>query len=775
MITFGTKAETLNKIIDKLQKASVLPQVMFTTTEYRRSSEDIWNKIVENRWDSKLLIIRSSAKNEDSINHSMAGKYTSVLNVLGKTQFLSAVDTVVNSFDENDYEDQIFVQPMITDVRFSGVIFTADPNTGGNYYIINYDDITGSTSSVTSGTGFELKTYYLFKKQKCKNEMLNPVIEAVKELEMLFDKNDLDIEFAVTKSNEVYVLQVRPLVLKKELFNIHSQENILESISKKISNFNVRNPYLYGKKTIFGVMPDWNPAEIIGTRPRPLALSLYKSLITDGTWAYQRDNYGYKNLRSFPLMIDFNGLPYIDVRVSFNSFLPKELGDDLSEKLINYYLDRLSQEPNYHDKVEFEIVFSCYSFDLEDRMSILDKYDFTKEEQLQIRSALLKLTNGIINTEDGLWIADIHKIETLKEKRNVILESNMDDISKVYWLLEDCIRYGTLPFAGLARAGFVAVQILNSLVSTNILSLEEYEYYLSSLNTVSSKMVEDKEKLVNNDFLDLYGHLRPGTYDITSMRYDMAPDLYFSNKLDGNKESIDKKENKFKLSIEQYSEIQNQMDRHGISGDILSLFQFIKAAIEGREYSKFIFTKSLSDAMEIFVGIGEKYGFTRDDMSFADIGTIKQLYSSTDDIKELIEMSIKKGKEKYKETTSLVLPSVIYNENEVKEFHLLDTTPNYISMKTVTAELCKENLLNNDLKDKILLIPAADPGFDWIFSKGIKGFITAYGGINSHMAIRASELSIPAVIGVGEKLYNNLLKSNIVKIDCAACKIDILK
>ena len=27
-------------------------------------------------------------------------------------------------------------------------------------------------------------------------------------------------------------------------------------------------------------------------------------------------------------------------------------------------------------------------------------------------------------------------------------------MTKVYWLLEDCRRYGTLPFAGLARAGF---------------------------------------------------------------------------------------------------------------------------------------------------------------------------------------------------------------------------------------------------------------------------------------------------------------------------------
>ena len=64
-------------------------------------------------------------------------------------------------------------------------------------------------------------------------------------------------------------------------------------------------PYLLGEKTIYGVMPDWNPAEILGTRPKPLALSLYRELVTDSIWAYQRHNYGYKNLRSCILMPHF--------------------------------------------------------------------------------------------------------------------------------------------------------------------------------------------------------------------------------------------------------------------------------------------------------------------------------------------------------------------------------------------------------------------------------------------------------------------------------------
>ena len=60
---------------------------------------------------------------------------------------------------------------------------------------------------------------------------------------------------------------------------------------------------------------------------------------------------------------------------------------------------------------------------------------------------------------------------------------------------------------------------------------------------------------------------------------------------------------------------------------------------------------------------------------------------------------------------------------------------------------------------KIVCIKNADPGFDFIFTKNIKGLITEYGGPNSHMCIRCSELGIPAAIGVGNSVYKKIKKS----------------
>lgn len=68
------------------------------------------------------------------------------------------------------------------------------------------------------------------------------------------------------------------------------------------------------------------------------------------------------------------------------------------------------------------------------------------------------------------------------------------------------------------------------------------------------------------------------------------------------------------------------------------------------------------------------------------------------------------------------------------------------------------------------MIESADPGYDWIFSHKIKGLITKYGGVNSHMAIRVSELGIPAIIGAGN-FYETLKTNKKISLDCMNQKV----
>ena len=761
MLTFTTKADTLRALDRRLTAGKVLPQVCLSAGEARQDPAGIFPRLRQAGMGDRPLIVRSSARNEDTAECSNAGKFLSIPNVSGEGEVLRAVEEVAEAMGP-DPDNQIFIQPFLTEVDLCGVAFTADPNTGGNYYIFNYDDSTGSTSSVTDGTGQHLETYYLFKDSPVPPPApLDRVAALCRELEELFQRPALDIEFAIS-GGMLYLLQVRPLVLTKPLLDLAEQRRSLNLIAEKLRSSLRPHPDLFGREAIYGVMPDWNPAEMIGVRPRTLALSLYKEIITDGVWAYQRDNYGYRNLRSFPLMTDFQGLPYIDARISFNSFLPKSLPRDLAEKLTEYYLTRLREHPELHDKVEFEIAFTCYTFDLPERVRVLEEQGFSQEERQRLVDSLRDLTNSVIS-KDGLWQKDAKKIEILQEKRREILESGLGVQEKIYWLLEYCKRYGTLPFAGLARAGFIAVEFLRSMVAVGLLTEEERARYMGNLATVGKNMTRDFAALSPSAFLARYGHLRPGTYDICSPRYDQGEGRYFD--FSQAQSAGEEAEAPFQLSLETFARLQRMLEEHGLNADVLSLFDFIQHAIEGREYAKFVFTHTLSDVLELLAELGGPYGLSREEISHVNIRRIMESYSQAVDIEQLLQSSIREGRELEAAAVGLTLPPLLWEAEQVYGFFMPDGSPNFITQGHCSAETAALPS-EADLTGKIVLIRGADPGYDWIFSHNIAGFVTAYGGANSHMAIRAAEFGIPSVIGVGEKQFARYAAAKRLDIDC---------
>ncbi len=731
---------------------------------------------------ASLAIVRSSSAHEDKNDTSNAGHFLTVGNVPSKDNNLlqKAIYDVFASYGESIKEnEQIFIQPHLEDIKISGVLFTKEIDCKSEYYVINYDENTDVYDSITSGKSISAKTYIRYKKSPNKNipTFIQKLIDMATELEGLFGMDDLDIEFAVNKDDQVFVFQVRPLLGRITNQNV-PDEYLLLKIVKKLEKLNAPHPNLYGNKTVYGVMPDWNPAEIIGIRPKNLALSIYKELITDAIWAYQRDKYGYKNLRSFPLMVSFLGLPYIDVRVSFNSFLPQTLGNDLSDKLVNYYLDKLIKSPNHHDKVEFNIIYSCYYFDIEKRIVDLRNHDFSVAQTEELKEALKTITFNIISKENGLMVADLLKVKELDTRKEKILASQMSTIDKIYWLAEECKRYGTLPFAGLARAAFVAVQMLHSLQRLQVLSSDDINVFLQSLNTVAKEFNFDYWKLVNNeitqnDFLINYGHLRPGTYDILSDNYREGFPKYFKRKpISGSKKEVI-----FQLTKSQESAIQELLTKSGFNLTVSEIFKFFRDAIEGRERAKFIFTKCIDEILEKIKLLGKRFKIEKKELAHLDIDIILKLYASleSDDVDKVMLDNIDKNKKQYKITKSIKLPHLITDPSEVYDFYLEEAEPNFITLNSITAEVVLEKDFNDhSLKDKIAFIKNADPGYDWLFSNGIKGLITMYGGANSHMAIRAAESGLPAVIGAGEKLFNIWKNSNVIELNCSTKQVKIV-
>jgi hypothetical protein len=775
-LRFGTKAETLERVSHVLRSGRVLPLAYFSVRRWCEAPERVLAELLAHPWSALPLIVRSSASAEDAAGRSLAGAYLSVAEVRGEPSLRRAIAAVIDSYGETAAPgDQVLVQPMCAPQSLGGVAFSRDPNTGGHYWVINYS-ARGGACEVTSGADAPTRCYYCDRSSSPAQDgaPLAPVLAALSELEEHFGGAPLDVEFALGLDGVLSVLQVRALLLPRaSALSAARQRATLDAIAQKLRALSRRHPELHGERSVFGVMPDWNPAEIIGIRPRPLALSLYKELITDSIWAYQRDNYGYRALRSFPLMTSLFGLPYIDVRVSFNSFVPKDLPGALAERLVGFYLDSLCSNPAHHDKVEFEILLSCYTLDLPQRCARLREHGFSDSECSEVASSLRRLTNRIIGKGHELWRRDLERIDVLEERRSRIAESDLDRLGKIYWLLEDCKRYGTLPFAGLARAAFIAVQMLDSLCAVGLLSTEERSAFLASLHTVSGEFARDWAELPREVFLAAYGHLRPGSYDILSPRYDEAPERYFGRP--GTALALRRPGREFAVSLAQLCALRRALEDHAIDLDPLSLLEFIKLAIEGRERSKFLFTRNLSDALQQICALGAEHGLSPEQMSFVDVAVLKRLHIDSEDVAAALRASAAEGEHRYSITRSLCLPSLITDPEQVFRFHVPPSQPSFITQERVVGPVAAPDTPGAALADCIVALPSADPGYDWLFSRGIKGLLTQYGGVNSHMAIRAAELGIAAVIGAGEERFSRWSAARVLAIDCAARQVQVIQ
>ena len=234
---------------------------------------------------------------------------------------------------------------------------------------MNYDDISGRTDVVTSGkSNGGNRTLYVLRDRfgSITSPRFQKLLHCVRELEEFFQSDRLDIEFVVSRELEVFILQVRPLITAVSA-TANNESEIYDCI-RSASNTFLNH---FGERRLLGQMPDWNPAEMIGTVATPLALSMYATLITDSVWAEARLSMGYKSPPNTQLLYDFCGHPYIDVSKSFESFLPQSLDPKISNTLLKYWIRVLESKPELHDKIEFDVAITCFDFSIEERLRCL--------------------------------------------------------------------------------------------------------------------------------------------------------------------------------------------------------------------------------------------------------------------------------------------------------------------------------------------------------------------------------------------------------------------
>ena len=173
--------------------------------------------------------------------------------------------------------------------------------------------------------------------------------------------------------------------------------------------------------------------------------------------------------------------------------------------------------------------------------------------------------------------------------------------------------------------------------------------------------------------------------------------------------------------------------------------------------------------MKVLIKYGNNKSISRNSLSFVNIESFLNKKITK---KKLIYES-KKNEHNFMLTNLIKLPQIIHDETSAFIAPYQINIPNFITTKLVegkSLQISSKSKVKN-LDKKIILIEGADPGYDWIFSHKVLGLITKYGGANSHMAIRSAEFGLPAVIGCGENLFNELKNYEYISINCLSKEV----
>lgn len=765
---FGTKSETLARLKPLLLQSRVLPMQFFSVECWQNAPTACLQQIAS--LECAQVVIRSSAQLEDGASDSMAGAFLSCLNVPADNLVLlkKSIDAVVASFScAPNPRNQVLIQPMLTNIQMSGVVMTHDLQRGAPYYLINYDDESGQTDTITGGCGVE-KSVMIYRESHLdaiRSPRLRTLMQACRELEGVCGGVPLDIEFAIDHQGQVYILQVRRISLYRQWHPVTERRvaRQLEHVKHFLELHMGHSDGLYGKRSVLGDMPDWNPAEIIGANPRPLAVSLYRLLITDSVWREGRAAMGYHHPRHQPLMLLVGQHPFIDVRASFNSLLPAGLSAEVATLLVDSWIDRLVDNPQWHDKVEFDIVPTCFDFDFDQQFSSRYSGLLSAEQLVEYRTALLDLTKHLIGGRGlgslGFSLAQIHCREQTQYARGRFAYARLESVRD---LLLECREQGTFHFSIIARHAFVAESMLRSACRLNVLAHDRVALWKTSITTVSGQLTEEFQAVCDGSasteaFLSRFGHLRPGTYDITSLRYDERSDLFIESGLTqspvGNSE--------FCWQPRELAGMEALLAENSWGISAQDFFVYASSAIAGREYAKLVFTRDLSDALACLTLWGAENGLSRDDLSFLEIERLLALLicPMLDDLDRQLLNEVSHNKSRCEDASLIKLSHLILEPSEIFVAPIHRALANFIGQQCIEAPLLVLSAgvcASQSFCGKLVCIENADPGYDWIFTRGIAGLITKFGGANSHMAIRCAEFGIPAAIGCGEQLYGRL-------------------
>jgi glutamine kinase len=740
-----------------------LPFLAIGTDEWHSSSDDLIQRILDANL-GPIVVVRSCAAMEDATALEPPGFFESVLDVKANAQDLRwAIERVISSYSRRssslEFAHKVIIQQQLLMPTLCGVFRVGA--TEHDYLEIECDGTLGRTDSVTAG--IRAKKVVL---SSCTNLLIAPWLNIRRCADDLRDHFTAPffVEFAVNESGLPTVFQIRPDRRPQIPHEVGLPPSCthLADLSEAIE---ASGP--------LSVMADWNPAEMLGLHPMPLDVSLYDELVMRGSWLEGRKSVGWHAPDDCNLMAVVAGRPYVKVALSLQSLLPQGLPSRLVDRLVRDRLALLSAQRQLHDKVEFRVMWSALAFDQAVVEGDLRGRGFSPDEVQQLFGALRAVTRNAIAEAPKLLESDRRGIAHLQAERKrlaktTVLTNPRDAAQSIRSAVAVCRNYGTVPFSRQARLAFTFRYIINYLTETGAVRPQAVARWQSRLNTVTRRFSRDlarvKDGKQNQDvFLARYGHLRPSTYNLESLRYDERP------LLGGEQPDTSAGRQVVPGPIPRLAEILADLD------STCTQPQFWAAAAgayKGREELKFAFTALLSDVLGMLATIASAAGMERREVRRVPISDLLSMLQGAKTWDEFGTLVLARPSNSAPLWPSVKLPDVIFGPSDLHVMLEPDARPTFVGNTSVTGP---PRLVNGDsfaepgsLSGNIIAIETPDPGYDWVFAHRIGGLITAYGGEFSHMGLRCAEFGIPAVLGCGQSLFADAVEAAQLKLDPAA-------
>lgn len=747
------KSAMLGWLGQRVRSASVPDFVVVDAVAWRRDRHAASTRF-RLRFPEGAVAVRSDAVHEDTSAQSSAGCFLSMLEV-PVAHCDVAVDRVVESMGPHP-GNAVIVQAMVVDRVAYAVASTHRLHDGAPWYCLETAD--SDQPDVTAGRSNGRQRCFLRSALHSDPGLAAALTETeagflrtLLEVEALLPGLPLELELVAQADAQgqprIALLQARPIV------QANWPRACPPAHPPALDWLSCRDPLpgVTAQSTVLSAMADWNPAELVGLHPRPLARSVFTGVLGRGTWWAARSVLGYARCPTpqVQLFQQVAGRLYVDTRRSAHSLLPAVLPADAAGRIVDLALDRLCQRPETHDKFEFAVMRTC--IDLSDAKALREAWhalDHGRWDAWQL--ALRRLTAGLLERYPALCAMQTRPDPSRSESTRTCVD--------MVHVLAGARRQARL-FAAQARLAFVAESMLRGAVARQAISPSRAAD-LRAASGVLAALASGVRRGCHP------GWMRSGTFDITQPSWN---ERGVSLSTDAHEPAV-----AFVPSQDEQTALRQLLADAGLFIEATRWFEFVPSAIRARELGKLALSQWIGCLFELLERWGASIELSREELSWLALERLAP-WASMDLVRRArLHREIDEQRQLHAQQAQLMLGPLLRAPEDAWRFDSLGLVPNFVGRNAIDGRVVlideidgfqPGEQMQQRLQDSVVVLRHADPGFDWLFGYGIAGLITAWGGANSHMAIRCGELGIPAALGCGEVLFERARSSGHVRID----------